>query len=76
MTSLVKLKQLYLSGLTRRTELIGQRRSRISTFYTQAKKHGALLTTSLAGQDSPPIIVPFQLTSSQLSFSEMENTGS
>ena len=35
-------------------------RSRASTFLT--KRHGALLTTSLAGQDTPHIIVLFQLT--------------
>ena len=63
-TSLVELQQLCLASLTRSAELVGQRQSRTS------ERHGAFLTTSLAGQDTPPIIVPFQLMKLRHSFSE------
>ena len=43
MTSPVELQQFYLLGLTRSAEFVGQRRSRTSTFYTLAERHGASL---------------------------------
>ena len=44
-------------------------------FYTSAERHGASLTTSLAGHDTPPsIIAAFQLTPFQHSYSKSGNT--
>ena len=59
MTSLVELQQLYLPGLTRSVELIGQKRSKTSIFHTPAEKHEALLITSKTDQNTFSIIVPF-----------------
>ena len=69
MTGLVEMQQHCLLG----EELVGRKRSRTSTCYTPAKRHGALLATSLANQDTPPIIVPFQLMPLRYSFLETEN---
>ena len=74
MPSLVELQQVYLLGLTKSAELIGQKRSRTSTFCTPAERHGTLLTIVLAAQDAPPIIVPFQLMPLWHSSSETGNT--
>ena len=63
-----------LTSLTRSAELVGQRRSRTSTFHTPAESHAALLTTSLTGQDTAPIIVLVQPTPSQHSYSETGDT--
>ena len=62
----VELQQLWLPGVTRSAELIGQRRSRISIFYTLAERHGALLTTPLAIQDTPHCPVPVNAIAAQL----------
>ena len=63
-----------LTGLTKSTELVGQRQSRILTFYTPAKVHGALLATLLTSKDTFCIIVPFHLLPLQHSFSDTRNT--
>ena len=82
MTSLVELQELFLPGLTKSTELVGQRKSRTSSFHTLAERHEALLSTLLTGQDSPlftvlaDAVVPLLLQLKQLrhSFSETGNT--
>ena len=49
-----------LIGLTRNAETDGWRQSKTSTSHTQAEKHGAQLTTLLAGCDTAPVTVLFQ----------------
>ena len=73
MISVIELQQFYLLSFTRSAELVRQMRFRTLTFHTRSGRHGASITASLAGQDTYPIIVPFQLTPWQHSFSEMEN---
>ena len=69
-TNLVEPQQLYLPDLTRSAEFDGGRRSRTLTFHAPAKKYGALLRTSLAGQDTLPpphyCLVPTNAIAAQL----------
>ena len=55
------------------TKIIGQKQSKISTFYTPAETHRAITTASLAGQDTLLNPVLFQRRLLQDSFSEMRN---
>ena len=54
--------------LTRNAEIDGLRQSETLTSHTQAERHGAQLTTLLAGRDTAPVTVPFYLTPLLLSW--------
>ena len=73
-TSLVELLHLYLPGLIRSAELVGQRWSKTLTFHTPAEKHGALQIISVAGQDAPPHHCPIPANVKNDSSSETKNT--
>ena len=62
MTSLVELQQLYWRGLTKSVEFVDQKRCRTLTFHTLAERHGALLTISRAGEDTPSHYSPIPVT--------------
>ena len=72
-TSLVELLHLYLPGLIRSAELVGQRWSKTLTFHTPAEKHGALQIISVAGQDAPPHHCPIPANVKNDSSSETKN---
>ena len=69
MTSVEELQHLYLPGSTKNAELAGQRRSSTSTLHNPDRKaRSILLTTLLAGKDTPPhhLSVPAKAMAAQL----------